>query len=123
MNQTEIENAYKYCENITKKHAKSFYFAARFLPKEKQKPIYALYALCRHVDDVVDEAEVSSANETVKTVERWEAQLNKVYFNAETLWRKDTEKNELRITNYQEKETRNRQLATHNLSYWLGRIY
>lgn len=74
-----VENAYKYCENVTKAHAKSFYFAARFLPKLKQKPIYALYALCRSVDDEVDEAEVASENEAIKAVKRWEEKLDEVY--------------------------------------------
>ncbi len=76
---SEIEKAYKYCESVTKNHAKSFYFAAKFLPKSKQKPIYALYALCRHVDDEVDEAEVHSEAEAIAAVERWKTKLDKIY--------------------------------------------
>ncbi len=76
---SEIEKAYKYCESVTKVHAKSFYFAAKFLPKSKQKPIYALYALCRHVDDEVDEAEVHSKAEAVAAVNRWKRKLDKIY--------------------------------------------
>jgi len=84
----KLEKAYKYCESVTKKHAKSFYFAAKFLPKHKQRPIYALYALCRSVDDEVDEAEVWSEREAIEAVERWKFKLEKVYKkelrNAET---------------------------------------
>ncbi len=76
---SEIEQAYKYCESVTKTHAKSFYFAAKFLPKSKQKPIYALYALCRHVDDEVDEADVRSEAEAIAAVESWKAKLDKIY--------------------------------------------
>lgn len=76
---SELEKAYKYCESVTKTHAKSFYFAAKFLPKEKQRPLYALYALCRHIDDEVDEAEISNENEAIEAVKRWERELNKVY--------------------------------------------
>ncbi len=76
---SEIQSAYKYCESVTKHHAKSFYFSAKFLPKHKQRPIYALYALCRHVDDEVDEAEVSSEAEAIAAVERWKDKLNFVY--------------------------------------------
>jgi 15-cis-phytoene synthase len=76
---SEIESAYKYCESVTKNHAKSFYFSAKFLPKHKQRPIYALYALCRHVDDEVDEAEVSSEADAIAAVERWKEKLNAVY--------------------------------------------
>jgi phytoene synthase len=76
---SEIEKAYKYCESVTKNHAKSFYFAAKFLPKSKQKPIYALIALCRHVDDEVDEAEVRSEAEAIAAVNNWKAKLDKIY--------------------------------------------
>ena len=75
----EIEAAYDYCRSVTKQHAKSFYFAAKFLPQHKQKPIYALYALCRHIDDEVDEAEVSSEAEAIAAVENWKQKLNLIY--------------------------------------------
>jgi phytoene/squalene synthetase len=77
--QNELEKAYKYCERVTKTHAKSFYFAAKFLPKHKQKPIYALYALCRHVDDDVDEVGVSNKQEAIKAVEEWRQKLLQVF--------------------------------------------
>ncbi len=80
----EVELAYKYCENITKTHAKSFYFAAKFLPKHKQKAVYPIYAFCRHVDDAVDEAEILSAQKTVEAIENWKATLSEIYQGAET---------------------------------------
>ncbi|MDQ6785771.1 MAG: phytoene/squalene synthase family protein [Acidobacteriota bacterium] len=91
----EIKKAYKYCENVTKNHAKSFYFAAKFLPKHKQRPIYALYALCRSVDDEVDEAEVESEAQAVKAVENWKTKLDEVY------------KSELRINDYELRDNKN----------------
>jgi 15-cis-phytoene synthase len=75
----ELEKAYAYCESVTREHAKSFYFSAKFLPNAKQRPIYALYALCRHVDDEVDEAEVDSEVAAIKAVERWQDKLESVY--------------------------------------------
>lgn len=83
MNQKELEKAYQYCEKVTRKHAKSFYFAAKFLPKEKQPPIYAVYALCRHVDDEIDEAELRSEQESAQIVEKWKTNLEAVYFGKE----------------------------------------
>ena len=76
---SELEQAYKYCESITKTHAKSFYFAAKFLPKHKRKPIYALYALCRKVDDEVDEIGENNEAEAIKAVEKWQQQLEEIY--------------------------------------------
>ena len=76
---SELEKAYEYCESITKTHAKSFYFAAKFLPKPKRRPIYALYALCRNVDDEVDEIGENNEAAAVKAVEKWQRKLEEIY--------------------------------------------
>lgn len=76
---SELEKAYEYCESITKTHAKSFYFAAKFLPKHKRRPIYALYALCRKVDDEVDEIGENNEAQAVRAVERWQCKLEEIY--------------------------------------------
>ena len=49
-------NGYFIAKGITKKHAKTFYFASRFLPFHKQRAAYSVYALCRLSDDSVDNA-------------------------------------------------------------------
>jgi phytoene synthase len=74
-----IEKAYEYCESVTRLHAKSFYFAAKFLPAHKQKAVYPIYAFCRHVDDEIDEAEISGRQESITAVGRWHSKLNDVY--------------------------------------------
>ena len=76
----EIENAYKYCESVTKLHAKSFYFAASFLPKHKQKAVFPIYAFCRHIDDEIDESE--DETKAIRAVEDWKTELKDIYFNA-----------------------------------------
>lgn len=53
----ELRLAYEHCRQVTRTHAKTFYLATRFLPNKKQRGIFALYALCRYLDDLVDEAE------------------------------------------------------------------
>ncbi len=75
----ELEKAYKYCENITKTHAKSFYFAAKFLPKHKRKAVYPIYAFCRHVDDAIDEIGDGDEATAIQVVEDWKLRLNAVY--------------------------------------------
>ncbi len=75
----ELEKAYEYCESITKTHAKSFYFAAKFLPKHKRRPIYALYALCRSVDDEVDEIGENNEAAAIAAVEKWQRKLEEIY--------------------------------------------
>lgn len=51
----DINSSYKYCEDIIKKHSKSFYKAFSLLPKEKSNAIYAVYGFCRLCDDSIDE--------------------------------------------------------------------
>lgn len=90
-NHKEIEKAYKYCEAITKLHAKSFYFAAKFLPKIKQKAVYSIYAFCRRVDDEIDEIGAGDESKAINTVKKWKNELQKLYEN--------TTNNEQRTTN------------------------
>lgn len=56
VSEPELQEAYKLCRRITREHAKTFYLSTRFLPNHKQRSIFAIYGLCRYVDDLVDEA-------------------------------------------------------------------
>lgn len=53
----KLMKAYSHCRAITRHHAKTFYMATRFLPNHKQRSIFAIYGLCRYLDDLVDEGE------------------------------------------------------------------
>ncbi len=107
----EFESAYKYCENVTRKHAKSFHFAAKFLPKPKQKAVYPIYAFCRHVDDAVDDAEISNEEKVVEAIEKWKVILDEIYQNVETKDQKPkTENQKLVLTAWQDL------LKTHKIS-------
>jgi phytoene synthase len=46
----------QYCQQKAAASGSSFYYAFLFLPAERRRAITALYAFCREVDDVVDEA-------------------------------------------------------------------
>ena len=83
MDSIELETAYRYCERVTKLHAKSFYFAAKFLPKHKQKAVYPIYAFCRHVDDEVDEIGAGNEVDAISAVEKWRKKLKKVFEDKE----------------------------------------
>ena len=47
---------YTYCESIAAQSGSSFAYSFRFLPAARRRAMTALYAFCREVDDVVDEA-------------------------------------------------------------------
>ncbi|NTU67348.1 MAG: phytoene/squalene synthase family protein [Chlorobiaceae bacterium] len=80
-----LTNAYEYCRQIAKHHAKTFYLATLFLPKRQQNPIFAMYALLRTVDDLVDLAEDKLTNgqltrqEINSSIEAWKARLSECY--------------------------------------------
>ncbi|MGQ0647766.1 MAG: phytoene/squalene synthase family protein [Gemmatimonadaceae bacterium] len=50
----------RYCERVTRGHSRTFSLASRFLPAEKRRATYALYAFCRAPDDLVDVADAST---------------------------------------------------------------
>jgi phytoene synthase len=51
---TSLSTSRDICRQLTRHHAKSFYFASHVLPSQKRNDAYAVYAFCRHVDDQVD---------------------------------------------------------------------
>ncbi|MFD1030060.1 phytoene/squalene synthase family protein [Metaplanococcus flavidus] len=50
-----LNQAYRFCEEIIAANSKSFYKSFSMLPKENRKAVWAIYAFCRTVDDIVDE--------------------------------------------------------------------
>jgi phytoene synthase len=51
----------------------------RFLPQPKRDAIYAAYAFCRFVDDVVDENPDQEAGDIRVRIDDWEAELERCY--------------------------------------------
>lgn len=80
-----LEEAYRYCRGVARHHAKTFYLASLFLPKEQQNPIFAIYALLRTVDDLVDNAEeeleagLITRREIERRLEEWKEKLRRCY--------------------------------------------
>ena len=51
-----LDFSFSAAREVTRKHAKTFYFASYVLPEEVRRDSYAVYACCRTIDDVVDQA-------------------------------------------------------------------
>jgi 15-cis-phytoene synthase len=49
-----VEDAYAWCESITRQQARNFYYGIRLLPTGKRNALCAVYALARIVDDIGD---------------------------------------------------------------------
>ena len=48
-------DAHQYCQTLVTRSGSSFYYSFVLLPRETRRAITAFYALCRELDDVVDE--------------------------------------------------------------------
>ena len=77
-----LRKAYKQAEKITASHSKSFYFASGLLPEEKRSAVRALYAFCRTVDDIVDEA---SNPEQASGLDYWRQMVESTSFAEDDL--------------------------------------
>lgn len=55
----------------------SFYWALRFLPHERREAIFAVYALCRTVDNIADGPAV--VDEKLAQLAQWRAEIRRLY--------------------------------------------
>lgn len=60
---------------LTRRSGTSFYYAFRILPRPKRRAIYALYALCRVLDDCVDEPDGGGE----AGLQRWLEEVDRCY--------------------------------------------
>jgi phytoene synthase len=51
----QLAAAYERCRRINRAHGTSYYWSTRVLPRDKQPHVFAVYAFCRHADDIVDD--------------------------------------------------------------------
>tara|TARA_B100000035_G_scaffold315481_1_gene336874 strand:- start:50277 stop:51167 length:891 start_codon:yes stop_codon:yes gene_type:complete len=66
---------------VMKTHGKTFFWASWFLEREVSNRLYAIYAFCRRIDDLVDESdnEVELSKNFYDVIKAWE---NNEYHNA-----------------------------------------
>ncbi|MFC7784744.1 phytoene/squalene synthase family protein [Rossellomorea sp. GCM10028870] len=81
----KILEAYDHCENIIKLHSKTFYRAFSLLPKDQKKAVWAVYAFCRKVDDIVDEG-IWPSDELLRFEKEFESFLRGYYNEEEPMW-------------------------------------
>lgn len=80
-----VQDAYTSCEKVIARHSKSFYKAFSLLPKEKRKAVWAIYAFCRTVDDIVDEG--SNSKEELEQFKRdFQEFLTGIYDSGNSMW-------------------------------------
>lgn len=65
------------CSSLTKKSRSNFYYAFLFLPRAQREAIYAVYAFCRILDDVVDLGGVPEVQR--QELGRWRKELARCF--------------------------------------------
>ncbi|WP_203363615.1 phytoene/squalene synthase family protein [Bacillus sp. REN10] len=80
-----IKEAYQYCETVIAYHSKTFYKAFSLLPKEDRRAVYAVYAFCRKVDDIVDEGD-HPVSELGQFSEEFERFLTGSFDHSQAMW-------------------------------------
>jgi squalene synthase HpnC len=69
------EEAFAYCRSLAHSHYENFTVVSWFLPRWARPHMYAIYAYCRGVDDLGDEA----GGDRLAQLTEWEAELERCY--------------------------------------------
>ncbi|MGI3783729.1 MAG: phytoene/squalene synthase family protein [Janthinobacterium lividum] len=69
----KLAAGYAECGRLTKRHGTTYYWGAALLPKERRRHVYAVYALCRLADDIVDDQQTIDTADPADTGARLEA--------------------------------------------------
>ncbi len=67
-------------ENAVNNSGSSFLAAMRFLPPDRRRAMYALYAFCREVDDIADEA--GTPEEKRRRLAEWREEIERMFEGA-----------------------------------------
>lgn len=71
------EQAQRYCESLTKQSGSNFVHSFAFLSPERRDAMYAVYAFCQEVDDLVDHPKPGV--DCQEELDDWRAQLASMY--------------------------------------------
>ncbi|MBL4691014.1 MAG: presqualene diphosphate synthase HpnD [Rhodospirillales bacterium] len=66
-----------YVEDVVRRSGTSFYWAMRRLAVDKRRAMYAIYAFCREVDDIADEA--GTVEEKIAGLGHWRGEIERLY--------------------------------------------
>ena len=69
-------------EDVVRQSGTSFYWAMRFLPPEKRRAMFAVYAFCREVDDIADEPGL--IGDKRRALQEWRDEIDRLYAGTTT---------------------------------------
>lgn len=50
-----LEASYERCRELNRRYGTTYYWSTKVLPRAKRHHVWAIYAFCRHADDIVDD--------------------------------------------------------------------
>ena len=57
-------------DKVIQMHGKTFYWASKFMDKKLIDPIYAIYEMCREIDDVIDKNNKLDAKKEIANLKK-----------------------------------------------------
>ena len=75
-----LVESYAYCASLARSHYENFTVISRFTPPQHRHALEAVYAFCRHTDDLGDEAE----GDRLALLDEWDAELTLAYTGGPT---------------------------------------
>ncbi|SBT50422.1 phytoene/squalene synthase family protein [Micromonospora auratinigra] len=68
---TDLTAAYARCQELHKRHGRTYYLATRLLPAWKRRHVHALYGFTRYADEIVDRTEDLPPAQRAARLEDW----------------------------------------------------
>jgi len=81
----DLKDTFVYAKMITKHYAKSFYYSAQFFPEDRKWAAYAVYYLCRYVDNLVDNVRDRSNEEILEELNTFTNEYRNAFKYGESL--------------------------------------
>ncbi|PWR15001.1 phytoene synthase [Micromonospora sicca] len=72
---TDLTAAYARCQELHKRHGRTYYLATRLLPAWKRRHVHALYGFTRYADEIVDRTEDLPMAERAARLDEWSARF------------------------------------------------
>ncbi len=69
----KLEIGYRECGRLTREFGTTYFWGAALLPRARRQHVYAVYALCRLADDIVDDTTMTQTESPQQTAARLEA--------------------------------------------------
>ena len=66
----DLTAAYDRCQELHRRHGRTYYLATRLLPAWKRRHVHALYGFTRYADEIVDQTEAMTMGERIVVMNR-----------------------------------------------------